>query len=172
MFVEIALMQKMILFLGHPTYAVTVVLSTLLGGAGVGSLLGDRLLQLTPASLMRLLAALIGLLLLDMAASQWLLGALLGLPFAARVAVAIALLFPLAITLGMPFPLGMRLLSERSPELLPWAWSINAFLSVLSSTLSIILAMAFGFSVVLWIAAGLYILGFWGMRLWIQRPSS
>ncbi len=171
MFVEIALMQKMILFLGHPTYAVTVVLSTLLGGAGIGSLLGDRLLQLTPASLVRLLAALVGLLVLEMAASQWLLGALLGLPFSARVAIAIGLLFPLAITLGMPFPLGMRLLSDRNPELLPWAWSINAFLSVLSSTLSIILAMAFGFSTVLWIAVALYIFGFWGMRSWIRTPS-
>ena len=163
MFIEIALMQKMILFLGHPTYAVTVVLATLLAGAGVGSLASDRWLRPARLDLGWLLIALIALLLINMAASHWLLGTFLGLPFAGRVIVAIALPFPLALVLGMPFPLGMRMVNERNPGLLPWAWSINAFLSVLSSTLSILLAMALGFSAVLWIAAALYVLGFAGM---------
>ena len=80
-----------------------------------------------------------------------------------RVAVVISILTPLGVVLGMPFPLGIRIVAARRPQLLPWAWAINAFLSVFSSISSIILAMAVGFSTVLAIAGVAYAMGLLAM---------
>jgi len=143
MFVEIALMQKLVLFLGHPVYAVTVVLTSLLAFAGVGSLLAGRLEAITPARIRLLAMFVVGLVL-----------------FAARVAAAVVMLAPLGVALGMPFPLGIRVVSARAPELVPWAWAINGFLSVFSSIFCIVLAMSIGFTRVLLVAALVYACGF------------
>ena len=161
MFVEIALMQKLVLFLGHPIYAVTVVLTSLLAFAGAG-------LPGAPAVSRRSRRRASG----SWRCSSWacccsrpwpaaeLLPPLLAWPFAARVAAAVALLAPLALALGMPFPLGIRLVSARAPELVPWAWAVNGFLSVFSSIFCIVLAMSIGFTRVLLVAALVYACGF------------
>jgi hypothetical protein len=160
MFVEISLMQKLVLFLGHPTYAVSVVLTALLAAAGVGSLLSGRIGRPGPGALRALLVALPMLVLALAAAVDLLLPLLLGLSFAVRVAVVVLLMFPLGVGLGLPFPLGIRLLETRAPNLVPWAWGINAFLSVFSSIFCIVLAMAIGFAKVLVLGALIYALGF------------
>jgi hypothetical protein len=160
MFVEISLMQKLVLFLGHPVYAVTVVLTSLLGFAGVGSLLAGRLEAVTPARIRLLAMFVVGLVLLEALASSQLLQPLLAWPFAARVAAAVVMLAPLAVALGMPFPLGIRVVSARAPELVPWAWAVNGFLSVFSSIFCIVLAMSIGFTRVLLVAALVYACGF------------
>lgn len=159
MFVEIVLMQKLVLFLGHPIYAVSVVLTTLLASAGVGSLLSGRLGVPSRRALMVLLFALPALIVAEAAAVGRLLPLLLGWPFAARVAVVASGLAPLGVALGMPFPLGVRLLEQRSPALVPWVWATNAFLSVFSSIFCIVLAMAVGFAQVLLLGAVVYALG-------------
>jgi hypothetical protein len=164
MFVEIVLMQKLVLFLGHPTYAVTVVLSTLLACAGLGSLASARLGAPSRRVLGLLLVGVPLLVVAEAAAAGLLLPRLLGWPFAARVGVVVAGLAPLGMVLGMPFPLGVRLLERRAPALVPWGWAINAFLSVFSSIFCIVLAMAVGFSAVLALAAALYALGFAALR--------
>jgi hypothetical protein len=160
MFVEIALMQKLVLFLGHPVYAVTVVLTSLLAFAGVGSLLAGRLEAVTPARIRRLAMFVVGLVLLEALASDQLLQPLLAWPFAARVAAAVVMLAPLGVALGMPFPLGIRVVSARAPELVPWAWAVNGFLSVFSSIFCIVLAMSIGFTRVLLVASLVYACGF------------
>jgi hypothetical protein len=160
MFVEIALMQKLVLFLGHPVYAVTVVLTSLLAFAGVGSLLAGRLEAITPERIRLLAMFVVGLVLLEALASSRLLPPLLAWPFAARVAAAVVMLAPLALALGMPFPLGIRLVSDRAPELVPWAWAVNGFLSVFSSIFCIVLAMSIGFTRVLLVSALVYACGF------------
>ena len=81
-------------------------------------------------------------------------------PFPGRVAITIALLAPLAFALGMPFPSGVSVVSVRTPELVPWGWAVNAFLSVFSSIFCILLAMEIGFSEVLIGAALVYAAGF------------
>lgn len=160
MFVEIALMQKLVLFLGHPTYAVTVVLSSLLAFAGVGSLLSARLGAPSRGALRVLLLAVPLLVVAEAAMAELVLPGLLGWPFPGRVVLVVAGLAPLGAALGMPFPLGVRLLEQRAPHLVPWAWASNAFLSVFASIFCIVLAMAVGFSVVLIVGAAVYALGF------------
>ena len=68
---------------------------------------------------------------------------------AARIAIAVALLFPAGLLMGIPLPAGVRLLARRQPELLPWAWAMNGALSVLGTTLAVFIAMNWGFSVTL-----------------------
>jgi len=164
MFMEIVLMQKMVLFVGHPTYSLSVVLTSLLGFAGLGSLWAGRVGRVTPEVLTRLGAAIVGVFALEWLAIEWLLPTALGAPLAARAALTVAVVAPVGFCLGMPFPLGLRVLETRAPALVPWAWAINGFLSVLSSTLCIVLAMALGISTVIALAAAIYAAGFERMR--------
>lgn len=164
MFVEIVLMQKMVMFLGHPTYSISVVLTSLLLSAGVGSLIAGRIAHVSPATLLRLTPFLIAALALEWIAVEYLLPEALSWALPARIATVVVTITPLGVALGMPFPLGLRVVAQRAPELLPWAWAINGFLSVLSSVLCIVLAMAVGFSAVfitsaIIYAAGLLVLG-------------
>ena len=82
--------------------------------------------------------------------------AFIGLPDAARIALSLALIAPLAFFMGMPFPLGLRRLSRSAPGFIPWAWGINGFASVVSAVLATLLAIEFGFNAVLLLALILY----------------
>jgi SAM-dependent methyltransferase len=142
--VEIALIQKFILFLGHPTYGITVVVASLLLGSGLGSRLSGRLrnprkvTQVLPPTLAGWIAVLM----------MVLLPAVLPLaqPFGRglRIAVAVVLLAPLGFVMGMPYPSCVRALPPWQVEALPWFWSANAAGSVLGSVLAICLAIAVG----------------------------
>jgi hypothetical protein len=79
-----------------------------------------------------------------------------GLSDPARILVSVALIAPLAVLMGMPFPLGLRRVATDAPGFLPWAWGINGFASVLSAVLATLLAIHFGFSAVIAIAILLY----------------
>jgi len=140
--VEIPLIQRLILYLGHPLYALSVVLAGLLVGAGAGSLLSARL---TIAGARRALLALLVLVALATVGMPRLLAATLGAPGAARVALSLALLLPLGLAAGTPFPLGVRLLGAAGARWVPWMWAVNGAFSVLASVLAMVLAMSFGF---------------------------
>jgi MFS family permease len=73
--------------------------------------------------------------------------------------IAVAMLVPVGVALGIPMPTGMRMLSARSPEMLAWAWGINGALSVLGATLAIFIAMNWGFRVTLLSASVTYLVG-------------
>ena len=163
MFVEISLMQKFVLFLGHPSYALSVVLASLLVASGLGAQFSERLREPTRVLGRKLAVVVPGAIPLELLAVEIALDSLLGLPFAGRVAVAAALLIPLGFLMGLPFPLGIRALARGAPELVPWGWAINGFLSVLSGLLAILLAMILGFVAVLVLAALVYALGLWRM---------
>jgi hypothetical protein len=77
----------------------------------------------------------------------------------ARMAVAVAMLVPFGVALGIPMPTGLRLLSARAPHMIAWAWGINGALSVLGATLAIFIAMNWGFQVTLLAASGTYLVG-------------
>lgn len=157
MFVEVPLIQKMILPLENPSYAVTTVLTSLLIGSGIGSLLSHRLSLLrSPFTLIAitLLAAAYGLVI---PLFSDFIGPYPGLPKAAFV---FAFLIPMGIPMGIPFPTGIRKLGEHSPQLIPWAWAVNGCASVLAPILTIMLAMAAGFQAVMWIGAAAYLLAF------------
>ena len=82
----------------------------------------------------------------------------MALPETARIVSAFILAAPLAFFMGMPFPLGLSMLQQTSPNLIPWAWGINGCASVLSAILAILLAIEIGFNGVMLGAAALYIL--------------
>jgi len=164
MVVEIVLMQKMVLFLGHPTYAVSVVLTALLAAAGTGSLLAERFGRVGRRTLGTMAVLVVGAIGLNLFGVNVVLPLLLGWPLWARIGVVLLFLAPLGLALGMPFPSGLRVLRANAPDLIPWAWAVNGFLSVFSSIFCIALSMLLGFTQVLWLAAGVYALGFLVMK--------
>ena len=157
LFVEVPLIQKMILPLENPSYAVTTVLTSLLIGSGIGSLLSHRL------SLLRSPFTILAIALLATAYSLGvpLFSDFIGpYPVFAKAAFAFAFLIPMGLPMGIPFPTGIRNLGEHSPRLIPWAWAVNGCASVLAPILTIMLAMAVGFQTVMWLGAGAYFLAF------------
>ena len=88
-----------------------------------------------------------------------------------RIAIAVALLAPLATAMGMPFPLGVGRIGAAGPSLVAWAWGINGYTSVLGSVLTIALSLAFGFQIVIWIGAGVYAVAFLVAPLVAVRPQ-
>jgi hypothetical protein len=145
---EIALIQRFTLFLGFPTYSLSVVLFSLLVFTGLGSLASSRA-RLGPA--LTAACILIGL---AAFALQPLLAALIELPFAARVAITIVLIAPPAMLLGTAMPIG---LSRLHASAVPWAWAINGVSSVLASVLAVAVAITWGFRVVTLLALACYL---------------
>jgi len=154
---EVVLIQRFVLFLGFPTYALSVVLFALLVFTGVGALLAERLrARPRPA----LVAALASVALLTVAAAfglQPLLRALIEWPFAARVAVSVALLAPAGLGMGMAMPIGIRRLVEQHPRGVPWAWAVNGLTSVLASALAVAIAITAGFTAATLAACACYL---------------
>jgi hypothetical protein len=165
-------MQELILFLGHPTYAVTVVLSSLLACAGLGSLAAGRIAVVDRGALTRIGVAVVVALLAVNVVVRHVLPLALGTSLETRVALAVVTLAPLGFVLGMPFPSGIRLVHDRCPSLVPWAWAINGFLSVFASVACVSASMAVGFSTVLLLAAVVYVIGFWSFIAWAGPATS
>ncbi|MGA9042492.1 MAG: hypothetical protein WB421_18315 [Terriglobales bacterium] len=166
--VEIAFIQRFVLFLGHPTYALTVVVFLLLLSSGGGSLASRRWLATTRRAWMPLLL-IVAVLLLYVFILPGVLNALVGLPFLVKLLVSAGLLVPLGFAMGMPFPTGLRALASiRVPDFpaanqsnqnaVEWAWAMNAGSSVLGSVLAIIIAIQFGLNVTLACGAAAYLL--------------
>ncbi len=157
MFVEISLIQKMILPLENPPYAIAAVLTTILISSGTGSLLSYRFPVLRSPSILPLIALLIAVYSLLLPAIS---DAIAPYAMSYKIMFAFFLIAPLAFLMGVPFPVGMKNLGEILPDLIPWAWAINGSLSVLAPVVTIMLAMVIGFRAVLWIGAGAYLLAY------------
>ncbi len=166
-FFEITLIQRLILFLGYPTYSLTVTLMAILIFTGIGALLSGRLKQRPSRVLTLLLTAITVLTAFYLFGLPPMTHALLGLPLAARVPIAFMVLAPLGICLGMFMPLGLgavAALSEFPREYVAWGWAVNGFASVIGSVLTTILAMTFGFRVVLFLALIIYMIALAALR--------
>jgi hypothetical protein len=171
--IEIAFMQRFVLFLGHPIYAVAVVLTGFLVFAGLGSAFAPRLSRAldrratasdriggasgSPGGLELAVAAITAFAAIYILLLPGLFNALIALPEPAKIAVSLALIAPLALFMGMPFPLGIRIVAAESAELVPWAWAINGCASVIAAVLATLLAIHFGFTTVIVIAVCLYV---------------
>jgi hypothetical protein len=153
---EIVLIQRFVLFLGFPTYALSVVLFSLLLSTGLGSLLSGRVRRPRTALIAALATAAV---LVAVAAPglQPLLRALIDLPFAVRMAVTVALILPLGVTLGMAMPLGLGRLARLYPAGVPWAWAVNGVTSVLGSVLAVAVAITWGFTAATLVALACYL---------------
>ncbi len=152
---EIVLIQRFVLFLGFPTYAISIVLFALLIFTGVGSALSTRLAG-SRRSLTTVLGAAVVLVLVATFALPPMLRGLIDLPFPARAVLAVVLLAPLGLALGMPMPLGLARFSALHPRSVAYAWGVNGVASVLASVLGITLAINFGYTMASLAAGGCY----------------
>jgi spermidine synthase len=166
--VEIAFIQRFVLFLGHPTYALTVVIFLLMLSSGAGSLFSRLWLPSTDLGWMPLLLVIVTLL-ADIFFLPSRLAALVGMGFGYRLLVSGILLIPLGFVMGMPFPTGLRALAAlpvpefpagqgASDNSVEWAWAMNAAASVLGSVLAMVIAIQFGLTVTLACGACAYLL--------------
>jgi spermidine synthase len=155
--IEVGLIQKFVLFLGHPTYALTVVIFSLLISSGLGSYASRRLIAELEGRLTKVLgcvalgAALLALLL------SGLLSALVWWPLPLKMALTVILIAPLGFLMGMPFPSGMARLQDWHPPSVRWAWSLNAAASVLGSVAALASSIYLGLIQTLVIGGLLYV---------------
>ena len=160
MLIEVAVLQRFVLLLGHPVYSLTVTLFSLLLGTGIGAALsrrlaGSGLVRSTAFSIAVIAALAIAAIVVVTPLVAW------AIPFSrpARIVIAIAALVPMGMALGVPMPAGIRLLSARSPQMVTWAWGMNGAFSVIGATLALFIAMNWGFKVTLVVASLTYLMG-------------
>jgi hypothetical protein len=150
MLIEVALLQRFVLLLGHPVYSLTVTLCSLLVGTGLGSMLSRRV----PDARLHRAAALACLGVAAIAivwgnALPFVVRAAVGWPLVLRIVLAAGLMVPAGLVMGIPLPTGVRIVAAGQPQLVAWAWGMNGALSVLGATLAVFVAMNWGFSVTL-----------------------
>jgi len=160
MLIEVSVLQRFVLLLGHPVYSLTVTLFSLLLGTGIGAAWSqqfrDETLKRSTAIMLVVIALLsVAVIAIVTPLISW------AIPFARniRLLVAVATLVPIGIALGIPMPAGLRLLSARAPQMVTWAWGINGALSVVGATVAIFIAMNWGFGATLMTASGAYLVG-------------
>jgi len=158
LFIEIAFIQKFILFLHHPLYAVAVVLTAFLVFAGLGSGFSSRLVK---AGHYRhaISGSVIGIVVLGMLyifATETVFTQFMTLSAVAKIPMTLLMIAPLAFFMGMPFPLALAKLGDIAPDMIPWAWGVNGCASVVSAVLATLLAIHFGFNAVILLALLLY----------------
>jgi hypothetical protein len=161
LFVEIAFIQKFTLFLSHPLYSIAVVLASFLVFAGAGSAYSARMIRGAAARVARpvnvAVAGIVGVAIIYLLVLPPLFALLMGIADSLRILLSVCLIGPLAFFMGMPFPLGLRQVALDAPGFVPWAWGINGFASVISAVLATLLAIHFGFTVVIALALLLYL---------------
>jgi predicted membrane-bound spermidine synthase len=173
--VEVAMIQKFILFLGHPVYSLAVVLFSVLAFSAAGSFLSGRFNDDDLSrTLKKLLLALVVLVFVYVVALPPIFYGLVGLPQPVRILIAVVLLAPLAMMMGMPMPIGIRILERRAPNIIPWAWGVNGAASVMGSVAALAIAILTGFNQALFVGAGLYLLAiaFVARRREAEEPST
>lgn len=162
LFIEIAFIQKFILILHHPLYAITVVLSTFLLSAGAGSYFSTNLSSSTKKSAFLMPIAAIALFSVVYSLGFGPISAfLLKAGSLSRYLLSVILIAPLGFSMGMPFPMALAKISQTTPALIPWAWGINGCASVISAILATLIAMQFGFTVLIFLAVAFYGLAAW-----------
>jgi hypothetical protein len=170
--VEVAQLQRLTVFLGHPSYALTVVLFSLLVFSGIGSLVSERLAQTNRrALLIGPLVALVAVVAAFGFLTPELIDRMAGATTPARIAAAVVLLMPLGLVMGIPFAIGMRAASRRAGAPLAFLWGINGATSVCASVFGVVIAVFFGISVAYWAGLGAYALAAASLVA-ITRPAA
>jgi hypothetical protein len=156
--IQIALIQKFVLFMGHPTYALTVIIFSMLISSGFGSFFSLRVMrdrgETRLSTVLFSIALVVSVLAFVVAPiSEW--G--VGWPLPLKVVVTVVTIAPAGFLMGMPFPTGIRQLEARFPQAVRWAWALNAAASVLGSASAIFLAIYIGLRATILIGACLYL---------------
>lgn len=159
MLVEVTLIQKLILFLGHPLYSAAAVIFSLLFSSGLGSLSSRRILgENFRKKIKWVLLIGVSLIPLYLALLPALNRNFIGLSLVWKVILTFLAIFPLGFFLGFPFPTGIRILESQEETLIPWAWASNAFSSVVTSALAAGIALWGGYNLALILASAGYLL--------------
>ena len=159
MLIEVSVLQRFVLLLGHPVYSLTVTLFSLLLGTGLGAgwsrrFDGEGLRRSGAVAILVVAAVAVLFVVVATPIVNW----AIPLSRELRIAVAVAMLLPIGVVLGIPMPTGLRLLSRTAPQMVAWAWGMNGALSVVGATLAIFIAMNWGFTVALLTASATYVL--------------
>lgn len=176
MLVEISQMQRLIVFLGHPTYGLSVILFSLLVSGGAGSFLTQWMGSSSSSGRESLWLFLLPcVLVLFGVLTPYLVAMFQESATALRILVATGILFPLGLFMGMAFPLGMKLASALSESLTPWLWGINGTTSVCASVLAVVIALSSSISASFWTGFLCYVIAFlafvWARRHPVSRPA-
>jgi hypothetical protein len=155
--IEVALIQKFVLFLGHPTYALTVVIFSMLVSSGLGSFLSRKIVGDSNERLIAVLAVAAALVAAIAATVQPVLAAGVGLPIMVKAVATVLLIAPTGFAMGIPFPTGLRLLEKHHAPSVRWAWSLNAAASVLGSVGALVLALYLGLVQTMLVGGALYL---------------
>jgi hypothetical protein len=162
--VEIAQLQRLSIFLGHPTYALGVVLFSVLLFSGIGSMISERIVDPErERTMLPPLFVLLGVVLVLGIVTPLVISAVDGATTPVRVATAVALLMPAGLMMGMPFSIGMRAAAARPGTPTAFLWGINGATSVCASVLAVVTALFFGISMAYW--AGLVAYGLAALSL-------
>lgn len=170
--IEIMVMQKLMVFVGGPVYAMSITLFSLLVFCGFGSelsrhILPDRFRARAILVLLLLCMTSIGTVyILNAFVPHWMY-----LSHFFRCMVAIAVQIPIAILMGMPFPTGMRLAELYHPQLPAWGWCVNACATVFGTVMSMALAMFVGFTMVMYVGAAIYAVALIAASLFPPKSS-
>jgi hypothetical protein len=158
-FLEITLIQKFILFLGHPVYSMALIIFALLFSSGTGSLLSKKILgqdEMKKVKIVFLLSAFI--IITYSLVLPFFFTVLIGSNIILKLFVSFSMIFPLGFLMGFPFPTGIRLLKNERTKVIPWAWATNAFSSVVNSVAALVVAFWGGYTLVMIIAASGYLI--------------
>jgi hypothetical protein len=158
MFIQIPFLQRFSVYLGHPTYTFSIILFLMILAAGAGSFASERIDVLRSRRLVWLPAGIAGAVLLEALLLQPAVEATIGWALPARTLVVAAFVAPLACALGFCFPIGLRLVAARTPELTAWMWGVNGACGVMASIVAVMVSMWLGIHVNLLLAAALYLL--------------
>jgi hypothetical protein len=146
--IETILIHELVLFVGHPTYAVTLVLLVMLLSSGAGAVLSGRIpAERIQSTLRRVLLGIVVLGAIQAFLVPDLLHATaLGAPLAVRMGLVFIVLLPLGFIMGMPFPLVIRMLPDKASGIVPWAWALNGWMSVVASLATVLISRTWGYS--------------------------
>jgi hypothetical protein len=157
--VEISQIQRLVIFLGHPTYSLTVVLVSILVSSGIGSYETNRIINTQMnKSIFKRLVILLGVLCVFGLITPYLISSFQGAVTPVRIAVAVTILMPLGFFMGMAFPMGLKLVSVNKGVLTPWFWGINGATSVCGSVLAVVIAITFGITASFWTGVVCYLI--------------
>jgi hypothetical protein len=173
LFIEVSQMQRLTLFLGHPTYALSVVLFSLLLFSGIGSYATERIARAGPSrvNLMPFVPLLVILIVVGLA-TPVVADHVESTRTPVRILTAVALLAPMGLAMGMPFPIGMRIVSTLPDAPTPFFWGVNGATSVCASVLAMSIAQTSGISMAFWVGCACYAVAALGLLAGLTRRSS
>lgn len=157
MIIEIAFMQKFGLFMGHPNYALSVVLAVLLFASGVGSLLSGKIVNAI-GGLKRVAYLCVCFIVMDYLLLPALYHSLMSLSFWIKLIIVAGMIFPVGFCMGMFVPAAIDKLKPEASGFIPWAWGINGVFSVIAPILGIAVSMTWGINVLLISAIPFYLI--------------